>query len=202
MRDFLFASGDLTIDQLNNLVEILMLQMHTNDPREVVKRINSGAWTITPTLPVMTFTVRLGLENSSENYRKALLNANVRIGMSVGDLLNHIPVSHEQIGLNLVALSAADLGFKNNAKYSKICSAGIELGHKFCPAEAAVALRLNYPDQPSGERLCIAMEAIQDSTDHRGIFVIEHDNNGLGFYGSSGHPDLLWDDRYRFVFEE
>ena len=55
------------------------------------------------------------------------------------------------------------LGFPNGATLKEIYAKAKDLGLELCPAEVGPLLRLNYPDQPNGEYLRIAMETINDS---------------------------------------
>lgn len=148
-------------------------------------------------------TVKLGTCKTPDEYRKALKKAGRRIGDFGDDILGRITCSKEEIDLDLVVRSVADLGFKNGACYVDICAKAQELGLELCPAEVGPALSLQYGDQPKDEWIRIAMEAIADH-DGRfgrlGVFGVEHVGGGLWLYGSGGRPDDVWIAGGRCVF--
>lgn len=144
--------------------------------------------------------VRLGTCKTPDEYRKALKSAGRRIDNWGDNILGRITCSKEEVDLDLVVLSVADLGFKDGAHYADICAKGQELGLELCPAEVGPALRLQYGDQPKGERLRIAMEAIIDRDGDLDIFSVDHGDGVLWLSGDRGHPDSVWNADDRFVF--
>ncbi len=148
-------------------------------------------------LPVWK-TVKLGTCKTPDEYRKALKKAGRSIGDWGGDILGRISCSQEETDLDLVVLTVADLGFKDGACYADICAKASELGLELCPAEVGPALRLQYGDQPKGERLRIAMEAIADRDGDLNIFAVEHDGDVL-LHGAYGRPDHVSRAGDRFV---
>ncbi len=114
--------------------------------------------------------------------------------------LGRITCSKEEIDLDLVVLSVADLGFKSGARYADICAKAVELGLELCPAEVGPALRLQYGDQPSGEWLRIAMEAITNRGGGRFVFSVFRVAHDLCLNHVYGHSDYVWHAGDRFVF--
>jgi hypothetical protein len=145
-------------------------------------------------------TVRLGTRKTPDAYRKSIKKAGRRIGAWGDDILGRISCSQKEIDLDLVAVSVGDLGFKGSARYADICTRAIELGLGLCPAEVGPALRLQYGDQPSGEWLRVAMEAITDRIGDRDIFRVERGSGDLWLDADRGNPDCVWGAEYRFVF--
>lgn len=143
-------------------------------------------------------SVKLGTCKSPEEYRKALKKAGRRIGDWADDILGRITCLQEEVDLDLVALSVADLGFKDGARYADICAKAVELGLELCPVEVGPALRLQYGEQPCNEWMLIATEPITDRGG--GIFLMEHDRDGLWLNAYCGSPDDVWYAGYRFVF--
>jgi hypothetical protein len=191
------------VGPINAAAKKMAEQMGTDDPREVFRRINSGEWVVSAAKPVefsVWKTVKLGTCKTPDEYRKALKKAGRRIGDWGDDILGRISCSKEEVGLDLVVLSVADLGFKSSARYADICAKAIELGLELCPAEVGPALRLQYGDQPKGEWLRIAMEAITDRGGGLHIFRVEHDDVGLWLIGADGRPGDVWSAGRRFVF--
>jgi hypothetical protein len=191
-----FASQNLTAGQLNAIVKKLggeegalkflrdELVVSTAIPREMT------VWK----------TVKLGTCKSPDEYRKALKKAGQRIGDWGNDILGKTDCAQEETEVDLVVLSVKELGFANGAPYKNICAKALQLGLELCPAEVGPALRLAYGDQPRGEWLRIAMEAITASDGLRVIFAVDHDNVELWLRGRNGHPENAYPADYRFVF--
>lgn len=191
------AKNNRTIDRIQAVWNIL-------GGEEGVDRLLVGRLKVVeacpPEFPIWK-TVRLGTCKSSSGYAKALRSAGMRIGGWGGDILSKISYSKEEIDLNLVVLSVAELGFKEGATYVEICAKAIQLGLELCPAEVGPALLLQYGDPPQrGERLYIAMEAISNRLNYRCIFTVEH-NAGAWLDGDNGgHLVHFWSAAARFVF--
>jgi len=164
-----------------------------SEAREVVDVSNFKTWK----------TIRLGLYKTADAYRKAMTDAGMNVFSWTQRILWHVATATEETDADLVVLSVAELGFKEGATYSGICARALELGLELCPAEVGPALRLAYKDQPLGEWLIIAMEAITDSADGRLlVFRVRHGNRGrLWWLGANpGHPHYFWTFEDRFVF--
>ena len=186
------------VGPINAAAKKMAGQMGTDDPREVFNRINSGEWVVMKAeKPV---TVKLGICETPEAYRKALRLPSVSIGGWGDDILGRITCSKEKIDLELIMPSVADLGFKAGGRYVNICARAQELGYELCPAEIGPALRLQYGNQPIGERLRIAMEAIPDRDGNPRIFCVERDDDDSWLNGDYGHPDHFCFAGRRFVF--
>ena len=102
--------------------------------------------------------------------------------------------------INLVNISVADLGFDQATRYDAICQRAKERGLELCPPEVGPQLRLQYLDQPFGEWIRVAMEAIRDSDGDLLVFRVVRNDVGLWLYSYYGSPDDLWDPDDRFVF--
>ena len=147
-------------------------------------------------------TVKLGACKNAGEYREALAKAGCRIGDWANEILGRpeFTVSPQLADLDLVILSAGDLGFKSNTHYSDIFARAAEMGFGPCPAETGPALRLPYRDQPRDEWLRIAMEPITDAGGYRFIFAVAQDYIGLWLSGVDGDPGFVWETGDRFVF--
>lgn len=87
-----------------------------------------------------------------------------------------------------------------------------DFGLELCPAEVGPQLSLQYCDQPDGEYLHIAMNPIQDSTDHLNVFLVSNFNGVkwlCGYRGyaechtpenGGGSPGHFWFGNARWVF--
>jgi hypothetical protein len=77
---------------------------------------------------------------------------------------------------------------------------GCELGLELCSAEVGPYLRLEYKDQPVGERLFVAMKPIHSSDGEPRIFVVEHNDQGMSLDAARARPDDIWQPSDIFVF--
>jgi hypothetical protein len=75
-----------------------------------------------------------------------------------------------------------------------------QLGLELCPAAIGPELRLQYPDQPSGERVHIAMVPIKSEDGEPRIFVVAHGADGLSLDAARARPDDYWAPDTIFVF--
>ena len=152
-------------------------------------------------LPVWN-TVKLGTCKTADEYRKALKKAGRRIGDWANDILGKpaFTASQQETEVDLVVATVAELGLTEGGQYKDICARAVEMGLELCPAEVGPALRLVYDDQPKGEWLIIAMEAITNSDGYRYVFAVGHDRVELWLDGSDGRPERFGDAGRRFVF--
>lgn len=141
-------------------------------------------------------TVDLG--KTPEQYRTAFKKAGMQVSSYADDLLGKMPPVSGSV--DLVRLSSRDIGFEDGATYETICNKAKKLGYELCPAEVGPALRLAYTDQPNGEWLRVAMEAITDSDGSRNVFGVVRDGDGPWLFWSDGNPDFFWDAGRQFVF--
>lgn len=148
-------------------------------------------------------TIKLGTElKTADDFCNAIKCAIMKIGNWGNDILGKpvFTTSNTEMELDLVNISVAELGFKDGATRKEIYERAIQFGLELCPAEVGPQLRLQYKDQPKGERLIIAMEPIAVSDGHLYVFNVEHGYDGLWLLGHSGHPDTFWLGGNRFVF--
>ncbi len=145
--------------------------------------------------------IEIGTHKDVKSLRKALEESSARmIGDWASDILNKTKLSKSKQSLDLVVRSVKELGFPNGAQYKDICKAAESQGLDLCPAEAGPQLRLQYPDQPNGEWLVIAMEPIKDSAGDLGLFDVECVGDGRWLRADYGEPDYFWFTGDRFVF--
>jgi hypothetical protein len=155
-----------------------------------------------PTFTVWkTIKIGTGIPNG-KGFCSELEQRDFRIGDWTRDMLNQkaFTVAPEEAEVDLVVMSVADLGFKDSTRYDQICARAIERGLELCPAEVGPQLRLQYLDQPRGEWLIVAMEAIRVSDGGLRAFSVEHDEDGRWLGSFYGDPGYCWFPVYRFVF--
>jgi hypothetical protein len=141
--------------------------------------------------------------------------------VAVGSVRTSSPSSNAwpvSIQLRLVRLSVADLGHPQGATTGEIigtendadrdghsapftAGSGCRLGLGLCPPDAGPSLRLEYADQPLGERLHIAMKPIASSDGEPRIFVVERDAKGMALDAVRARPDDRWKPTDMFIFK-
>ncbi|MBU3934678.1 hypothetical protein KKC00_01805 [Patescibacteria group bacterium] len=170
-----------------------------------VRRFLAGELVVKPVQPELKVfkTIKLGTGlKTADDFRKALKDNGFSIGDYANDILDKpaFTVATEEIELDLVVISVAELGFKNGATREQIYARAKELGLDICPAEVGPQLRLQYKDQPNNEWLVIAMEPIADSDGGLGLFNVRRHDSALWLCGYYGYPDYVWYSARRFVF--
>ena len=148
-----------------------------------------------------TIVLGSGLENA-DDFRTALKKAGCRIGDWGNDILGKpaFTVSKEEVEVDLVIKSVAELGFPNGATRAKIYEKAIELGLELCPSEVGPQLRLQYLDQPNNEWLLIAMEPISGSGGVLLVFDVGRVGGDRWLFAHCGLPGRLWRAACRWVF--
>jgi hypothetical protein len=144
--------------------------------------------------------IEIGTHKDMKSLRKALEESGARIGDWASNILNKTKLSKSKQSLDLVVLSVKELGFPQGAELKYIYEAAKNLGLDLCPAEVGPQLHLQYPDQPSGEWLVIAMEPIKDSDGDLRLFLVERHGGDRWLLACHGIPGYHWLAGYRFVF--
>ncbi len=129
---------------------------------------------------------------------------NCRLGESAAEIMGRpgFHLSHYRQEIDLVVISAADLGFAadDDVTLEAVQDRAEMLGFALCPAEIGPLLRLGYLDQPTGEFLHIAMQPIATYSGALTSFAIGNDSAGLLLIGSDGRPEMAMLAVTRFVF--
>jgi hypothetical protein len=136
----------------------------------------------------------------------ALLNALDAAGCAIGDSASQIlarpafTVSATRTDIDLVAVSAAELGFQTDmVRLADVYQRAQRLGLELAAAEVAPQLRLQYVDQPLGEFL-IAMDPIKTWTGESVILAVANGGAGLLLIGRDGSADAQIPVASRFLF--
>jgi hypothetical protein len=202
-----FASQDLTHGQTNALVKLVggekVVRMLLN--KEISFQIFPGS----NRFPIWR-TIELGLANDAESYLVRLQQSDMIVEARCL-LKNHCnDISSESKELDLVVVSTIDLGFApvEQPPYNVVCATAIELGLRLLPPEAGPALRLQYRDQPAGERLYIGMEG-RYKYGHTGFLLMfmvcneakEDEPDKFVLEDGTAHPVRLCKSDMRIVFE-
>ncbi len=149
-------------------------------------------------------TIKLGTGGlkTSADFLAALKEQKFQTSDWAKDILgkSEFTVATQETEVDLVVVTVAELGFKENAIRSDIYRRAQELGLDLCPAEVGPQLRLQYQDQPKGEWLIIAMNPITDSGGDLHVFNVAHDGLGLWLSSDFGNPGYFWRAGHRWVF--
>jgi hypothetical protein len=133
---------------------------------------------------------------------------------------NAEPAAHgkeDEVQVRTVRLRVADLGFPEGALTREIIGTDEDrnlfgqaapftggryrqLGLELCPPDLGPHLRLEYADQPRGERVYLAMKPITTSDGGPRIFVVEHTAEGLSLNAARARHDDQWSSGDLFVF--
>lgn len=148
-----------------------------------------------------TIKVGTGLKTSGD-FRGTLTKKGCKISDWASDLLDRpeFVVADTEAEVELCSATVAELGFTEATRYDAICVRIVELGYDLCEPEDGPQLRLQYPDQPLGEWLRMAMKAICDANRDLSFFSVERDENGLWLNGNYGYAGDLFSPVNRFVF--
>lgn len=146
--------------------------------------------------------LKLGVHKTVEAYRQALKANGFKIGDWASDILGKpdFTVSSEEMDIELVRLSVAELGFKKGATLSDIYTKADKLGLDPCPNEVGPALRLTYKDQPKGEWVVVAMKPIAASDGNLDVFSVEHDDCDRWLNAYDGGADDFYSAGRLFAF--
>jgi hypothetical protein len=142
-----FLSGELVVRQEHQL--------------EVWKTINLGT----------------GLK-TTDDFRKALESAGFKISSWASGILGmpDFTVASEEVTIDLARVTVAELGFEEETTLDQIYERAKWLGLKICPPEVGPQLCLQYPDQPTGEKILIGMKPIAGPEDSLNVFNVMNDS--------------------------
>ncbi|TSA44069.1 hypothetical protein D4R49_00790 [bacterium] len=137
-------------------------------------------------------TVKLGTYENARELRDELVAKKIHLDRFTSFALNEgIPIARQTIEFGTLRCTIANLGFSRGGYFKEVYHHFLNLGGiQFYPAEFAMLLRLNYLDQPVGERLWVLTESVR-SSGHKGRLSLDHDRHeGLSICGHIG-PDQI-----------
>jgi len=147
-----------------------------------------------------TIKIGTGFASASE-----LLAAIGIRGLKIGDwaddmlVMPEFVINLEEIELDLVVVSASDIGFENGARRDQIYKRIEEFGLEVCPCEVGPQLYLQYDDKADGEIL-IGMNPIVSSIGVPRVFYIARRGSEIRLRSYFGRPDIFWGTRTKWVF--
>ncbi len=125
-------------------------------------------------------TVQLGTGHGSG---KELWDAIKEGGGRVSDWAKNVlrqkafRVQRNPTTLDLFVVSVEELGYPDGEYQTAIYKRALERGFSLVPAEAGPQVRLQYMNQPRGERLLMGMPPIVAAHGYGNIFVVGHGDN-------------------------
>lgn len=135
-------------------------------------------------------STKVGVLKTHECYLKAFKDARVRVSPWAQSIFYKVWLAQTEVEYALVDVSGEELGFSNLTRFDVICKRALEFGLGLVPAEAALAFRLAHLDQPKGEWLVFAMDAL---TVHDGSLNVFRVGRGVADHwletdgGAPGH---------------
>lgn len=148
-------------------------------------------------------TVRLGTGlKTADDFRQASTIAGCKISKGAENIISKpaFVVANEEIEIDLVVLSVAELGFENGAVCRDIYECAQELDLLFCPAEVGPQLRLQYKDQSIDEWLLVMMEPITGYDNIPDVFCVGLVGDSLLLVVRHASPDTFYRGGCRWVF--
>lgn len=147
-------------------------------------------------------TIRHVGKRDAVSYRAGLLRAGCRMSDWANNLLDCFETTSIDEEVDLGCASVAELGFKEATRFDMICGRIMLYGGTLCLPEDGPVLREQYLDQPMGEWLWMAMNAIRVPDRDLDIFGIEHDEDedDLWIFRDDGDPSEMISPERRFIF--
>jgi hypothetical protein len=155
-----------------------------------------------PEVPVCK-RITVGTYKGVNAIREALDAARMRVGDSADEILGRptLPYSKMKIELDLVVVTAADLGFPTGSTpVADIYRRAVQFGLDLCPPEVGPQLRLQYANQSLGEFLHIAMHPVATYYGDPTNLTVGNGGAGLLLIGGDGNPELKLHSTVKFVF--
>ena len=136
-------------------------------------------------------TIKIGGFQDANAIRRALLDKGVIISTVADDMLRNIPLVAEEEEVDLVALPGSEGVFQ----------LAEDLGLELCPAEVGPRLREQYPDQPKGEHLVIAMRPVVMTVDPYSFHIARDGDYKMWLSSNySINGDYFGCRSYQFIF--
>jgi len=148
-------------------------------------------------------TIELGSHGSAADLLEALRAGGCKLGDKAEEVLARGPfiISRARADVELAVLSVAQLGFgAEGAPPAKLYARAAQLGLELCPPEIGPQLRLQYPDQPIGEYLHIAMAPLDTGNGSSVVFIVGNGGAGLVLLGAEPSPGFIAPASRRYVF--
>lgn len=189
------ASGNLTINQLNDIVEKM-------GGEENALRYLSGELVLAP-VPLQLEvwkTIKLGTPRfkRARDFSRALNDLKIMVSNGANDILygRRFKVAAKKTEVDLVRVEASKLGLKKPASYKQICAKMTECGMELCPIEVGPQLRRQYLMQPNGERLIVCTKLFGDEE----LFNVLNNGDELCLQSSDDSPGHIGNGHSCLIF--
>ncbi|OGY36591.1 MAG: hypothetical protein A3E36_03305 [Candidatus Andersenbacteria bacterium RIFCSPHIGHO2_12_FULL_45_11b] len=124
-------------------------------------------------------------ERSGTYYVRAFEKQGIRIGKIVRTLLEDIslPAVDRAVQTSLIAASNADLDCPSCYTLQTTLAMGHGIARlEYCSLEEVLQFRLEYTDQPMGERFIVAMNPVLKNDNQSHLLSVECNERGLWLY--------------------
>jgi hypothetical protein len=163
--------------------------------------MSSNADPVYPDCPIIARTVDVRGLAKPELIRELARN---EVSMNpYGELLfadERFTTSGESYRQKTVELRVRDLGFAKGETSEEIFKRASAFGLEVCPLELAPYLRLQFLEQPEGDRITISSHKIsEDEAFPNGFYLIRRDD-GLWLRGYRASSDNVWSPDEHFIF--
>lgn len=143
-------------------------------------------------------TVKLGAWTTRKSSFKTIAVAGVLLSGYAWPFLKKLPFSEVEGEIQLVRLTVRELGFNQPVSRETIYTRAEDLSLETVPVEAVLQLSLQYPEQPMGECLLMAMEPVMGADGEFHILCLARNEKGrwLGLNNRNvsgySHPNTCW----------
>jgi len=166
------------------------------------KDLQKALWTaLCPLKTVPMFkawrTIKIG---SVEDLSRALAVNGFPICSTASDIMERMVPAPAETAIELVRITARELGFNNQTRRDAIYARAKEFGLDLVPAEVGPQLRLQYGKQPAREWLLIGMEPILTRDFFARIFGVGQNKHGKILFDSDGNPAAQYEPSSCWVF--
>ncbi len=147
--------------------------------------------------------IKIGVgPNDVDSARRILKENNIKTVAQVDDLIGRpeFVFSTKEKELSLTKFSLSGLGSKNGSKRLQIYERAKELGLVILSPEVGYQLRMQYKDQPKGERIIVGTEPIRCSDGQLKIMSLQHDGSGLWLSVEDGSEEHFWNNDCEWIF--
>jgi hypothetical protein len=136
-------------------------------------------------------TVEVGTRVSVQEYLSAMDDAGMFVDHETRDVLFALPFSvSPRTEVSLALVSPEDFGLEDGkAPRREIYRLALDHGLQYCTTEIALALRLEYRDQPGGSWPRFAMRPYVSQTGQRLVLSLFENWEGSHLIAIEGHPD-------------
>lgn len=117
-------------------------------------------------------TIQLGMHSSANDVRNALLVGEYDVDRFAVGTLGGITVAPSKTSIDLVMVTAEDLGFLSPPEFDGLLARAREFGLVPCPTETGPALRLQCDDEFGDPHFYIISEPIPDFDDKPSVFIV------------------------------